>query len=75
MINPGEEGEKKINVLAITGTTFPWKDKLDKLGFKYGPQFKIWYKPVDEAVDLGKLIDEFNEYGFPVNECDTAVFE
>ena len=47
-----------------------------------GKAFKAKYKSVRQMTAaqsvqgmIQNLIDEFNEYGFPVNECDTAVFE
>ena len=58
-------------MLAVMGTTFPWKDELKERGFKYDESDGTpkWMAP-KESVDQDDLISTFEDYGFTVEVYD-----
>ena len=68
-----EDGEKEdvICVLGTNGATYPWKDKLDNMGFKYiSTENPTKWRASSEDVNVNDLSDMFREYGFDVEVYD-----
>ena len=62
-------------MLAVMGTTFPWKDELKERGFKFTNELngeegvQMWVAP-KESVDLEALEAVITEWGFTVDKYD-----
>lgn len=59
-------------MFGIVGTSYPFKDKLDKMGFKFrksvnGTSTPMWLAPI-ESVDQEELHEMFTSYGFTVTQ-------
>lgn len=48
----------KQETVAITGNTFPVKDKLREMGGKWDGENKCWRVPADKAEEAQKLVSE-----------------
>lgn len=58
-------GEEKV---AIGQDTYAFKNEIDKKGFKFNGDMKLWLAPID--TDTDELEDLFEEYGFDVEYYD-----
>ena len=61
---------------AIAGPTYPWKSKLTDKGFKYttnhnGENVALWISnDILDDKDIDELVNEFEDFGFPVTKYD-----
>jgi hypothetical protein len=59
------------DVLAVGGTTFPFKETLKELGFTYFNDDRMsWWIKAKEDVDVDEVTALFEEYGFAVEVYD-----
>lgn len=49
---------KTMNMVAVTGNTYPVKDKLKELGAKWDKDNKQWLVPEDKKAEAEKLVSE-----------------
>ena len=61
---------------AVAGPTFPWKTKLAEKGFKFTTEHNnenvaLWVSndTLDDN-DIDELVNEFEDFGFPVTKYD-----